>query len=369
MIPLLFLLSANNGTLLLCEINHFFGATFLNIFAKLALFLFSNGYDSKPPSSTSFLQKQSYISRTIDLSVLDVDLHIQRGHLEVVKWLIKNGAQLQDDCLYSAATTGNIELCKWLKKNGCAVRPYSYCPSTLPLLQLLVEWGFVPDPEFFFNAASNGYFDQIKWAKSRGYEWDSNTCACAAAEGRLDILQWVRERGCPWDEVCCENAARCGHMEILQYARGRNCPWNMVTIIAAAEEGHFEIIKWAVDNGCPLPNIIDFNIKSISIFEYLINKGCVIDIGAIRAAASEGNMEVLKWLLFKSSPNYEYDRKHICNMAAKYGDLNMLQWTKENKYEWSGYTLSYAVRHPHVFKWLRNNGCKWDWVTLEHSFM
>ena len=256
----------------------------------------------------------------------------------MVKWLTENGARLKDDHLYSAATTGNVELCKWLKNNGCEMKTYGYCPGSLPLLQLLVEWGFVPGSQFFFNAASNGYFDQIKWAKSQGYKWDLSTCSAAAAAGRLDILQWVRERGCPWNELCCLNAARIGNMEILQ---------------------------WAVDNGCPLPSTTQFYTKNKSIYEYLINKGCTVDAVAIHDAASQGNMETVKWLLQYAPPMDEYDRKKICNMAAKYGDINMLQWTKENNYEWTEETINCAVENPTVFKWLRNNGCPWNSSTLE----
>ena len=237
-------------------------------------------------------------------------------------------------------------------------------PSTLAMLQLMVEWGFVPGPSFFESAASEGHFEQIKWAKSQGYEWGSGTCTYAAVAGRLDILQWAKEHGCPCNDLCCDNAAKIGNMEILQWARKHNCPWSKNTIEAAATNGHFEIIQWLVDNGCPLPSTITFSTEK-SIYEYLLNRGCTIDISAIHAAATEGHMETVKWLLQYVSPSNAQESSHICKMAANHGDINMLTCARQNGYDWNEQTINYAVHHPHVFKWLRNNGCPWNSSTLE----
>ena len=287
---------------------------------------------------------------------------IEGGYLEIVKWLKENGALLEKNSLCRAVSSGNIELCKWIKYNGCPMKnTFDYEPDSLSILQLLVEWGFRPGPSFFSNAAFQGYFDQMKWAKSQGFVWDLKTCSSAAEGGRLDILQWARERGCPWNEQCCEKAARTGNMEILKWARERDCPWDMKTTIAAARGGHLEIIQWAVDNGCPLPSKITFttNFKNIVVFEYLLKKGCTVDSSAIDEAAVEGHMETVKWLLKYVSPSVQ-ERMLICKMAASHGDINMLQWTKENGYEWDEETINYAVSKPRAFKWLRDNGCPWD---------
>ena len=37
--------------------------------------------------------------------------------------------------------------------------------------------------------------------------WDEWTCANAAKNGHFEILKWARAQGCPWDKWTCAYAA------------------------------------------------------------------------------------------------------------------------------------------------------------------
>src|SRR5579872_7226205 len=61
--------------------------------------------------------------------------------------------------------------------------------------------------------ASEGSLEILKWARSKGYEWNSSTCAYAAQNGHLEVLKWARSNGCEWDSDTCYWAARNGHLD------------------------------------------------------------------------------------------------------------------------------------------------------------
>ena len=120
-------------------------------------------------------------------------------------------------------------------------------------------------------AASNGYLNLIKWARTNGCPWSEYTSARAARGGHLEVLQWLRANGCPWTATICSNAAAGGHLEVLQWARTNGCPWNEWTCCGAAQGGHLVMLQWARTNGCP------WNERTC------------------HSAAERGHLEVLQW--------------------------------------------------------------------------
>mmetsp|Transcript_10301 Transcript_10301/g.38200 ORF Transcript_10301/g.38200 Transcript_10301/m.38200 type:complete len:211 (+) Transcript_10301:63-695(+) len=107
------------------------------------------------------------------------------------------------------------------------------------------------DHELCADAALNGHFEMLKWARANGCPWDSTTCANAALKGNLEMLDWARANGCDWDAETCANAARLGRLEVLKWARVNGCPWDERTCTNAVLGGHLEVLKWARANNCP----------------------------------------------------------------------------------------------------------------------
>ena len=56
------------------------------------------------------------------------------------------------------------------------------------------------------------------------------------------------------------------------------------------------------------------------------------------------------------------DKRVVCEYAANYGQLEILQWARANGCPWNEFTCSGAAEggHLEVLQWLRANGCKWD---------
>jgi hypothetical protein len=49
----------------------------------------------------------------------------------------------------------------------------------------------------------------------------------------------------------------------------------------------------------------------------------------------------------------------VCPEAAEYGQLNALQWLRENNYPWDGEVILYAAKngHEHIVELARANSC------------
>jgi hypothetical protein len=54
----------------------------------------------------------------------------------------------------------------------------------------------------------------------------------------------------------------------------------------------------------------------------------------------------------------------ICTLAARAGQLTVLQWARQQKYFWNELTcMQAAIGHLEVLQWARKQGCPWDEIT------
>ena len=72
-----------------------------------------------------------------------------------------------------------------------------------------------------------------------------------------------------------------------------------------------------------------------------------------------------KWAQSHKCPLNAY----ICRLAAKGGDLTVLQWIRSQGCRWVSSTCTYAAwgGHLHVLQWARSHGCPWDGWTCSHA--
>jgi hypothetical protein len=51
------------------------------------------------------------------------------------------------------------------------------------------------------------------------------------------FVRYAHSKGCEWNETTCEAAALYGHLHILKYAHKNGCKWNGETCVTAARSG------------------------------------------------------------------------------------------------------------------------------------
>ena len=157
---------------------------------------------------------------------------------------------------------------------------------------------------------------------------------------RHDILDWTYQelQSNLWkDKQIREDflnaAARQGHLKLLQDNKSEIKP-NLDLCINAAAGNHFDVVKWAFENGC--------HIASLSrIFSN--STGLIKEIQSTRHYAEDCASDV-------------------CMFAALNGNMEMLQWARNNRSPWDERTMCAAARGGYldVLKWLRENNCPWD---------
>ena len=83
-----------------------------------------------------------------------------------------------------------------------------------------------------------------------------------------------------------------------------------------------------------------------------------LTVNLCTSAAKGGQLEVLEWLRENECP---WDEE-TCTEAASGGHLEVLQWARENGCPWDEETCSEAASGGHLetLKWARENGCPWN---------
>ena len=263
------------------------------------------------------------------------------GHLNLLKWALKNGCSWDSATCAHAAINGHLEVLKWAHENGC-------------------DW----NTNTCSDAALNGHLDLLKWARENGCEWDTDTCSNAALNGHLDVLKWLRENGCEWNIYTCHHAALNGHLETLKWARENGCDWNRYTCGNAALNGHIETLKWARENGCDWDTITCSNAAysgHLDVLKWARENGCDWDAKTCHNAALNGHLEVLKWA---HENGCELHDSVVFESASRQGHLEILKWGYENGYELDNKIYFSAVKFGHlkILKWACKNG-----IIFKHS--
>ena len=98
---------------------------------------------------------------------------------------------------FSAAYNGDIEMLKYCVENGCEV-----------------------DEGTCAVAAEFGNLECLKYLRQKNCPWDKMTSFSAAYNGDIEIMKYCYENGCEVNARTCANAAREGHLNVSNtYAR------------------------------------------------------------------------------------------------------------------------------------------------------
>ena len=160
----------------------------------------------------------------------------------------------------------------------------------------------------------------------------------------------------------CWQVARTNKLELLKWAREeKNCDWDEVTIYMAASQGNLEMLKYCVANKCP----IDENACAraaqnghLEVLKYLREEAKVpCDATTAYRAASNGHLHILEYLVERKFDKYD---AWACRNAAENGHLDCLKYLRETaKAPWDSQAVYHAHKrnHPECVQYLLNNNC------------
>lgn len=192
----------------------------------------------------------------------------------------------------------------------------------------------------------------------------------AAAGGEVHKLRWLRARGVEVHGVAIQDAARCGWLEAVRFMH-EECGQQLSS----------EVFLLGVKSGC------------MQLVEWLRGRGCPYDASAYRAAAMEGNLPMVHWLLHVAACPASHlaagqvtrwwprgdpggcrtavevlagggvavSGHHTLAEAVHRGDLELVEFVHQRGgAEFDHNTLYYAVQGgcEAVIEWLVEKGCR-----------
>ena len=164
------------------------------------------------------------------------------------------------------------------------------------------------------------------------------------------------------EEYFCERVAETNKLELLKWAREeKKCDWDLWTIKAAAEQGNLEMVKYCVANECPIDEdacacaAINGHLECL---KYLREEAKALwDSGTASRAAQNGHLHILEYLVERK---YDQFNEYACQWAVIYGHLDCLKYLHETaKAPWNSEAIRYAHKsnHPECVQYLLDNNC------------
>jgi hypothetical protein len=105
--------------------------------------------------------------------------------------------------------------------------------------------------------------------------------------------------------------------------------------------------------------------RSLDTLKQKLEKDRLSKSSVCQLAAKGGHLDVLQWVRLNGCP---WDAE-TCVAAAMGGHREVLQWLHMNGCPWNDRTCVGAARSGHLgmLQWARENGCPWNWLTCANA--
>ena len=191
------------------------------------------------------------------------------------------------------------------------------------------------------------------------YEMASISTLEVAWENRENKSLWLSW----WDEArFCREVAETNKLELLKWIREeKECEWNEWTIKAAASQGNLEMVKYCVANACPIDADACANAAlygHLECLKYLHEEAkAPWDSWTASWAAENGHLHILEYLVERKYDKYDVD---ACWYAAMKGHSDCLKYLHETaKAPWSSEAVRVAHEYEHTecVQYCLDNNC------------
>jgi hypothetical protein len=160
----------------------------------------------------------------------------------------------------------------------------------------------------------------------------------------------------------CAHVAYTNKLELLKWAREeKKCEWDELTINAAASRGNLEMVKYCVANECPIDeNACAYAAENghLEVLKYLHEEAkAPWDSSTASWAAANGHLHILEYLVERK---YDQFNTSACINTAKNGYLDCLKYLHETaKAPWDSEAVRKAHKNNHTkcLQYLLNNNC------------
>jgi hypothetical protein len=160
----------------------------------------------------------------------------------------------------------------------------------------------------------------------------------------------------------CWKVAKTNKLQLLKWAREeKKCEWDYKTVKAAAEEGNLEIVKYCVANECPVDeDACESAARNghLECLKYLREEAEALwDSRTASSAAFNDHLHILEYLVERK---YDHFVERACENAAMCGYLDCLKYLHETaKAPWDYWCVQVAheSNNPECLQYLLDNNC------------
>lgn len=146
-----------------------------------------------------FKNKPDLRDKIIDMNYLglpQINDTIIRGNIETMKYLIKEINIIPTDCqMYLACENGHLEIVKYLFKNG--IKPH----------------------DAINFASGNGHLNIVKYLYKNGFKATCIGIDWAGENGYLEVVKYLHKNGIKHSSYVINWASKKGHFEMVEYLK------------------------------------------------------------------------------------------------------------------------------------------------------
>ena len=140
--------------------------------------------------------------------------------------------------------------------------------------------------------------------------------------------------------------------------------------VFASRAGNLQLFSLFLEKGAILTDLYEIcnnaaEFGHLQLLQVAYEHGAPVNKWTTMIAAKANHFEILKWLHAQGTKCNDM----ICAYAALNGNFEMLKWAHENNLPWSVYTPCSAAAGGHldILKWVVDNGCPWNDLTCANA--
>lgn len=272
--------------------------------------------------------------KKIPVTSTTLNVAVENGHLDLVKYLMDQKITVQHDLAISAASSGNVDVLKFVHERGLPWTTGQYkniytaaiSSNSVACMKYAFENGCplpATDLQTICRAAvDHNALDCLKYAREIGCDWNASDsftglCYIAMTNGFFEVFKYLHENGCSLNQNFCSLAARSGRLEFMKYAR-KFVRWDDSVCVAAAQYIQPTCLKYAHDQGLKMsPEVIREAItcSNLICLKYAVENGCEWPSDVWELAEESESLDVFVYLT-SHCPIKETSQKKKKNPAA-----------------------------------------------------